>query len=761
MIRLNSGGNVNTAQLTTNSGNWTLTHDVNHTIRGDGRIYTPINNLGSIIGDTPSRNLEILNSSSGNSGMISAENVGIFRLGSVTLTQTGAGQIRAITASSIFLDSSTVIDGSLTAANNSFITIRNTTLSNVQIAGQVLVPDNHSLYIPVAGIINNADVAVNDGSGANGTFVRLTGGSASVTGTGTITLNASANLDTSQITTNSGNWTYTSGPGQIIRGTGRIYTPLTNNGIIRADRAGAPLEWRNSGGTNNNLVTTGGGPLNIVSAAVTQGANGRIVAANGVLGINSSTINGGSIEGTGSPVEIYNSNISASTLSGTVNVPNGFTFNLPITGITNNAAIRISDNTGAAGTYMRLVGGTATIGGTGSIILDANSNLDTAQLTSNSGNWLMNITSGQTIRGDGRVYARLTNDGTIIADQDGAALEWLNTGGNTNNSIARTANGGILRISSLGLTQSPTGRLIASDGPVIISGSTVVGGSIEGTNSQAQIANSTLDAVTTTGDVRIPNGFTLSTSSNGITNNGTIRVSDGVGAAGTAIRMTNGSHTFSGTGSIILNANSNLDTAQLTSNSGNWTMTFGPNQALRGTGRVFARTIIDGTLSPGEPEFTAGRISFINVSPVLTSSANAVFDIFGPTNFDQVEGNASWTIQGGTITIRFPGGFVGALGQSYTLIAGNSVNGTHTVRQLPAHPTQGLKYGLDYRSNAVILRVTCNIDFNSDGVLDLFDYLDFVQIFQTGELDADYNGDGITDFFDYLDFVAEFANGCN
>lgn len=46
-------------------------------------------------------------------------------------------------------------------------------------------------------------------------------------------------------------------------------------------------------------------------------------------------------------------------------------------------------------------------------------------------------------------------------------------------------------------------------------------------------------------------------------------------------------------------------------------------------------------------------------------------------------------------------------------------------------------------------------------MLDLFDYLDFVQVFQGGELDADYNGDGVTDFFDYLDFVAEFANGCN
>jgi hypothetical protein len=139
----------------------------------------------------------------------------------------------------------------------------------------------------------------------------------------------------------------------------------------------------------------------------------------------------------------------------------------------------------------------------------------------------------------------------------------------------------------------------------------------------------------------------------------------------------------------------------------------------------------------------------------------ATFDVLSPTDYDRASGNSACNIQGGTLTIRFPGGFVGALGQTYTLIAGSSVTGRFTTIQLPAHPTQGLKYGVDYQANAVVLRTTCNIDFNSDGVLDLFDYLDFVQVFQGGELDADYNGDGVTDFFDYLDFVAEFANGCN
>ncbi|MBU6414130.1 MAG: VCBS repeat-containing protein [Planctomycetes bacterium] len=52
----------------------------------------------------------------------------------------------------------------------------------------------------------------------------------------------------------------------------------------------------------------------------------------------------------------------------------------------------------------------------------------------------------------------------------------------------------------------------------------------------------------------------------------------------------------------------------------------------------------------------------------------------------------------------------------------------------------------------------CRADVNFDGVVDLFDYLDFVAQFSAGT--ADFNADGITDFFDYLDFVSIFASGC-
>jgi hypothetical protein len=54
----------------------------------------------------------------------------------------------------------------------------------------------------------------------------------------------------------------------------------------------------------------------------------------------------------------------------------------------------------------------------------------------------------------------------------------------------------------------------------------------------------------------------------------------------------------------------------------------------------------------------------------------------------------------------------------------------------------------------------CPSDFNTDGVVDFFDYLDFVAAFASNQPGADFNHDNAVDFFDYLDFVAAFASGC-
>ncbi|MDX2148769.1 MAG: GC-type dockerin domain-anchored protein [Planctomycetota bacterium] len=51
-------------------------------------------------------------------------------------------------------------------------------------------------------------------------------------------------------------------------------------------------------------------------------------------------------------------------------------------------------------------------------------------------------------------------------------------------------------------------------------------------------------------------------------------------------------------------------------------------------------------------------------------------------------------------------------------------------------------------------------DFDSSGVVDLFDYLGFVAAFAADEPAADFDGGGTVDFFDYLGFIQRWGSGC-
>jgi hypothetical protein len=55
---------------------------------------------------------------------------------------------------------------------------------------------------------------------------------------------------------------------------------------------------------------------------------------------------------------------------------------------------------------------------------------------------------------------------------------------------------------------------------------------------------------------------------------------------------------------------------------------------------------------------------------------------------------------------------------------------------------------------------SCDADLNADGVLDLFDFLAFTNLFNSQDAGADWNADGVFDLFDFLGFVNSFNAGC-
>jgi hypothetical protein len=62
--------------------------------------------------------------------------------------------------------------------------------------------------------------------------------------------------------------------------------------------------------------------------------------------------------------------------------------------------------------------------------------------------------------------------------------------------------------------------------------------------------------------------------------------------------------------------------------------------------------------------------------------------------------------------------------------------------------------------NALTSRRGCYADFTGDGVLDLFDFLEFVNQFNAGDANADCDGQGGLDLFDFLCYTNEFNAGC-
>jgi hypothetical protein len=72
----------------------------------------------------------------------------------------------------------------------------------------------------------------------------------------------------------------------------------------------------------------------------------------------------------------------------------------------------------------------------------------------------------------------------------------------------------------------------------------------------------------------------------------------------------------------------------------------------------------------------------------------------------------------------------------------------------------GLPSGPYHTAEFVIDHDACYADFDGSGVLDLFDFLAFVNAFNAPDEGADCAEDGVLDFFDFLCFTNAFNAGC-
>jgi fibronectin-binding autotransporter adhesin len=501
----------------------TLTIGANQTVTGSGLVDGPIVLDGTVNADRDARDILATNSidMSGGGTMMGTNN-GKIRLSAQVTGGTLAGGVEAS-------GSSTTISGSTsTGANglrgNSFVTILS------------------------GGMTNNGSWLVDTTGSGFDTFMQA-GEPATISGTGTIELNALSTDMNDAVLRGQTGATLTIGTNQTVTGSGLVDGPIALDGTINADRDGRDLLVIDSidmsgGGT---MIGTNNGKVRL-SAQVTGGTLAGGVEASG----SSTTISGSTSAGANG----LRGNSFVTILSG---------------GMTNNGSWFINTDGSGANTFMQ-AGEPAVINGTGTIELNALAvdfndavlrGQDTATLT---------IGAGQTVTGSGLIDGPIVLNGTFNADRDGRDL---------------------LVIDSIDM--SGGGTMIGTNNGKVRLNAQVTGGTFAG-GVEASDSSTTISGSTSTGDNGLRGGAVVTILSGGMTNNGSWLVNT-TGSGANVVMQAGEPAIISGTGTIELNAvASDMNDAVLRGQT-DAALTIGSGQTVTGSGLISGPVVLDGTFN--------------------------------------------------------------------------------------------------------------------------------------------------------------------
>ena len=159
-----------------------------------------------------------------------------------------------------------------------------------------------------------------------------------------------------------------------------------------------------------------------------------------------------------------------------------------------------------------------------------------------------------------------------------------------------------------------------------------------------------------------------------------------------------------------------------------------------------AVALISGARAGSPPQYTA-RFITPGIDAINASAMNSAGDVVGTGT----TGSGAWVSRAGApaVLLPLPSGAQYAVANDINE-AGVIVGGGFVVQS--------------GESIAVILTPVgggeCAADLTGDAVLDLFDFLEFTNLFNAGDPAADFTGDGMLDLFDFLAFTNDFNAGC-
>lgn len=772
------GGDITTARLYVPGPSVTITHGAGHTIRGCGRLAAPMVNNGTVLADSAVGMLDIYHYDMLNNSVLGAASPGILQLNSLTVTQPSGGLIQAGTGIVRF-SGSTVVGGSLASdAGGYFQSVAgsSSTLSDLAVAGQVIVPALSTLQIGGAGITNNGTITVNSDGAANTALFRFSQ-SGSLEGVGAVVLSAHPGLlSSARLDAPAAGLTVAHGAGHTIRGCGRVAATIVNHGTILADSPSGTLEIVSYDLTNSHrLAAAASGVLRLGAITVSQNSGGIIDAGPGTVLLAGPVINGGGLtSGTGGVVQTVagtNTTLSDVNVTASLVVPATSNLHASGAGITNNGTITVTSD-GAANTALLRFDESGSLGGAGAVVLVAHPGLvSSARLDVGGSSVTITHEAAHTIRGCGRVAAPMLNHGTILADSASGPLEIVTYDVTNANRLAAAASG-VLWLGGMTVTQPTGGAIDANDGTVRLAGVTIVGGAITaapaGQFQAVAGTTSKLTDVASSAAVLVPATSTLALGGTGLTNTGTITVASD-GAANTARVYFAQNGELRGSGSVLLVAHGgSLASARLETTSSD-IITNAAGHTIRGLGQIAGNFVNHGRLAPESTGDVTGTLQVARSNGSFTQSASGVFDVeVGPAaKFDRVEVTATATL-GGTLRVRLAGGYVPPPGSSFEVLAAGTRIGEFGTLDMPPHRDGQPSFQVSYTPVAVRVWISCPPDYDANGLLQPADVALMVSTWLTslsaGTLAGDYDGSGAVEPADVALFVqrwfAAVIGGC-
>ena len=566
-------------------------------------------------------------------------------------------------------------------------------------------------------LLNNGLMVINPTGALLNTHLSFAA-DATISGTGTIVLNALNDLGDAQVVGNGFTITHTNG--HTIRGSGSIFGTMFNSGnIIADDPAGAGLR---------------------LAGTLTQAANGSVGANAGKLLLgNGSVTTGGTMstinEGL---IEVQNTATIGNIINtGDLEIPGQGWSLLLNDNIVNNGTITVNSNDAVFNAHLQF-DVEAVLGGSGNVVMVSNGDLGDAQILT-GGAFDGTIGTNQVVEGSGLITG--ANDGTIvnlgiINGNDPTAD--LGLAGNHSGSGTYRADDGLIDL---------RGGLILDGGTFDSSG----GGIVEMT----QGGLVTLSNITNLGQMGIRGqGGTIGLTGP-MTNNGTITINSN-GAVFNAHLRFDAATVVDGNGTIEMFVNGDFGDAQILSNQG-FIGTIGEGQTITGSGRLQGEMNMNGTL---DPDSTHRRfdIDVLHFSPTSAMIADLGGLLAG--EFDRLLLGTADTIDlDGTLTVNLDAGYTPVFGDTWDIIDGGTITGEFATKHVPSAPI-GQVYRVIYESDRVFVILTCDADYTGDGVLNFFDVSKFLELFGAQDPEADINGDGSFNFFDISAFLQIFSAPC-